>query len=237
MRRQTVVHGVRSEAATHRQNPKAPRRHHPITRDKSRIHQDGQELRYIGDVARLQSPDMSSGTPKKDRRTRRAEWRRNLFDLYAGNLLLYAAVQTARPSRLPLDRVDDVVAVTPVTLGVEADGVVRDVDLVPGRGVASLAANLVRPIRDLGVGDVRAVEQLFRRSLRRRRELISVARGGRTLREVDRSPLCPRRRDSLNERLLRKEEKQYRWQHHERACRHQQMPRRTARFALEVLKA
>jgi hypothetical protein len=74
--------------------------------------------------------------------------------------------------RLSLQCVDDIVAIAAVACSIEAGGVVRDVHVVPRCRFAPLPPNLVRPIRDFGIGDVRAVEQILHGRLRRRREMI-----------------------------------------------------------------
>jgi hypothetical protein len=61
--------------------------------------------------------------------------------------------------------------VVAIALAVERGRIVRDVDVVPVGGVPLLAANLIRPACDLGVGDVSAVEQLGDRGLGLRREM------------------------------------------------------------------
>ena len=49
-----------------------------------------------------------------------------------------------------------------------------DGHVVPRRRLTPLATNLVRPVHDLGIGDVRAIKQLLRSRLRRRRQISSA---------------------------------------------------------------
>ena len=93
-------------------------------------------------------------------------------ELQRFNPLLACLRRVRQHPRLPLEGVDDVLAFAAVAFRVKARRVVREVDVVPVGGVATLAANLVGPTRDFRVGDTPLVKKFAYRHLRLRRQLV-----------------------------------------------------------------